>query len=301
MALPIIHHPDYVAPLKSDHRFPMSKYGYLRGSLISRGLIGEGGYISPDPIPEGALKRVHDAGYVERVLSMQLSEGEQRRIGLPRTEQVVRRARLASAGTVLAARMALEHGIACNGAGGSHHAGPDGGAGYCTFNDVAVALRLLLDEGAIRRALVIDADVHHGDGTAKIFADDRAVFTLSIHAEKNYPARKPPSDLDLGLPDGVENAEYLMALRAALRQAFAAGPFDMAFYNAGVDPHRDDRLGRLALTDDGLRERDRLALSMCRARTVPVVGVLGGGYGDDKHAIAERHAILFEEAARLTG
>ncbi len=299
MALPIVHHPHYVAPLKPDHRFPMSKYGYVRDALVSRGLIEEGGWVSPDLISAPALTRVHDAGYVQRVFSLSLSEDEQRRIGLPRTERVVRRARLASAGTALAAKLALEHGIACNGAGGSHHAGPDGGAGFCTFNDVAVAVQALLDAGSIRRALVIDADVHHGDGTAEIFADDPAVFTLSIHAEKNYPVRKPNSDLDIALPDGVEDANYAKAFRAGLRQAFAAGPYDIAFYNAGVDPHRDDRLGRLALSDVGLRERDRLALSSCRARGIPVVGVLGGGYGDDKRAVAERHAIMFEEAARL--
>jgi len=300
VALPIVHHPHYVAPLKPDHRFPMSKYGYLRDALIARGLIADGGWVSPDLISAETLTRVHDAGYVERVFTLSLSEEEQRRIGLPRTERVVRRARLASAGTVLAARLALQHGIACNGAGGSHHAGPEGGAGFCTFNDVAVAIKALLDEGAIRRALVIDADVHQGDGTAKIFANDPAVFTLSIHAEKNYPVRKPASDLDIALPDGVEDVDYMLALKAGLRQAFQAGPFDLAFYNAGVDPHRDDRLGRLALSDAGLRERDRLALTACRARGVPVVGVIGGGYGDDKVAVAERHVILFEEAARLS-
>ncbi len=301
MALPIIHHPDYVAPLKPDHRFPMSKYGYLRESLIARGLIEEGRYIKPEPIPVDALKRAHDPAYVERALSLTLTVEEQRRIGLPRTPHVVRRSRLASAGTLMAARIALENGIACNGAGGSHHAAPEGGAGFCIFNDVAVALRVLLDEGTVQRALVIDADVHQGDGTAKVFAEDDAVYTLSIHAEKNYPLRKPPSDLDLGLPDKMEDAEYLSALRSAISQALAAGPFDIAFYNAGVDPHKDDHLGRLSLSDDGLRGRDRLALSMCRAQDLPVVGVLGGGYDDDKRAVAERHAILFEEAVRLAG
>lgn len=278
----------------------MSKYGYLRDALIARGLIGESGCAAPDPISAEALMRVHDAGYVRRALALALTEEEQRRIGLPRSEEVIRRARLASAGTLLAAHLALRHGIACNGAGGSHHAGPEGGAGFCTFNDVAVAIRALREEGAVRRALVIDADVHQGDGTARIFAGDRAVFTLSIHAEKNYPVRKPASDLDIALPDGTGDAAYLTAMRAGLRQAFRAGPYDIAFYNAGVDPHREDRLGRLSLSDDGLRERDRLALSACRARGVPVVGVIGGGYGDDKRVVAGRHAILFEEAARLT-
>ncbi len=301
MSLPIVHHPDYVAPLRPGHSFPMSKYGYLRAGLERRGLMRTGSWLAPAPAKPGQLALAHDPAYVARALELRLGDEEVRRIGLPRTEQVIRRARLAAAGTTLAARLALEAGIACNGAGGSHHAAREGGAGYCVFNDVAVAAASLLAEGVVRRVLVIDADVHQGDGTAAIFADDPRAFTLSIHAEKNFPARKRRSDLDVALADGVMDAAYLEAFAAALDAAFAAFAPDLAFYNAGVDAHANDRLGRLALSDGGLRARDRLALAACRARGTPVVGVLGGGYAADPAVVAERHAILFEEAAALAG
>jgi acetoin utilization deacetylase AcuC-like enzyme len=235
----------------------------------------------------------------DRLGRLNLTDAEVRRIGLPRTERVVRRARLAAAGTTLAARLAIEHGIACNAAGGSHHAAADHGAGYCVFNDVAVACATLLAEGRVGRILVFDADVHQGDGTARIFAAEPRVVTVSLHAERNFPARKAVSDIDVGLPDGMENAAYLEALAAALTAALALGPFDLVFYNAGVDVHRDDRLGRLNLTDAGLRARDRMALARLRGAGLPTVGVLGGGYADDPAAVAERHAVLFEEAAAL--
>ncbi len=301
MTLPIVHHPDYVAPLRRDHGFPMSKYGYLRAALERRGIMRAGAWLAPAPASATMLGLAHDAAYVARALGLRLGPDEVRRIGLPQTEQVVRRARLAAAGTTLAARLAIEHGVACNGAGGSHHAGHDAGAGYCVFNDVAVAAATLLAEGVARRVLVIDADVHQGDGTARIFAGDPRVFTFSIHAARNFPARKATSDLDVALDDATGDAAYLEAFAAGLDAAFAAAKPDLAFYNAGVDVHRDDRLGRLALGDDGLRARDRMALTAARGRGVPVVGVLGGGYGDDPGIIAERHAALFEEAAALAG
>ncbi|TVQ54524.1 MAG: histone deacetylase [Rhodobacteraceae bacterium] len=299
MSLPIVHHPDYVAALKPGHRFPMSKYGCLRVALEARGLMKPGGWLAPAPAGPGALTLAHDPAYVDRALGLTLTAAETRRIGLPATAQVVRRARLAAAGTTLAARLALDTGVAANGAGGSHHAGPEGGAGYCVFNDVGVAAATLLAEGRVGRVLVIDADVHQGDGTARLFAADPRVFTVSIHAARNYPAEKAASDLDVALPDGADDAAYLAALAPALDAAFAAARPDLVFYNAGVDVHRDDRLGRLALTDAGIRARDRMALSAARRRGLPVVGVLGGGYADDPAVVAERHAILFEEAAAL--
>jgi acetoin utilization deacetylase AcuC-like enzyme len=299
MSLPIVHHPDYVAPLRAGHSFPMSKYGYLRLGLERRGLMRAGDWVAPAPAPAPLLRLVHDTAYVDRALSLTLGADEVRRIGLPQTEAVIRRARLAAAGALLAARLALEHGIACNGAGGSHHAGPEGGAGYCVFNDVAVAAATLLAEGRVRRVMVIDADVHQGDGTAKIFGGDPRVFTLSIHAERNFPARKARSSLDVGLPDGTMDTAYLDALSAAVQAAFAAFTPDIVFYNAGVDVHLNDRLGRLALSDSGLRLRDRTVLGAVRARGLPVAAVLGGGYDDDPAVVAERHAVLFEEAAAL--
>ncbi len=296
--LPIVHHPDYVAPLKPGHPFPMSKYGYLREALVARGLLSPGAYPAPAPASAAQIALAHDPGYVGRVLGQTLDAREIRRIGLPGTERVARRARLSSAGTLLAAWLALEHGIACNSAGGSHHAGPDTGAGYCVFNDVAVAARNLLAQGVAGPMLVIDADVHQGDGTARIFAGDPRVFTFSIHAEKNFPARKAASDLDIGLPDGTGDDDYLQALRHGVAQALAAARPRLVFYNAGVDVWAGDRLGRLGLSEAGIRARDALVIGAVRAAGVPLVGVAGGGYDDAPERLAARHAILFEEAAR---
>ena len=298
MDLPIVYHPDYMAPLKPGHRFPMSKYGYLRRALMARGLMaGHGGHVAPGEARFAQVAAVHDPAYVDRVLTQTLSAWEVRVIGLPATPQMARRAMLSAAGTTLAGRLALEHGVACNAAGGSHHAGPEGGSGYCVFNDVGIAARTLLDEGQVARVLVVDLDVHQGDGTARIFADEPAVFTLSVHAEKNFPTRKAVSSLDIGLPDGLEDAAYLARVAAALDEVLAGFRPDLAFYNAGVDPHAADRLGRLKLSSAGLRARDRLVLRGLRASGVPVAGVLGGGYDSDIEALAERHALLFEEAA----
>lgn len=298
MPLPIVHHPDYQAPLRPDHRFPMSKYGFLREALIERRLLSPGLYVAPGQASAELLALAHDRSYVDRALSLSLSAAEIRRIGLPQTERVFRRGRLSAAGTLLAGRLALRHGIACNSAGGSHHAGPEGGAGFCTFNDVGVAALAMLGQGLARRILVVDCDAHQGDGTAKIFAGDDRVFTLSLHGAKNYPFEKAQSDLDVPLEDGVGDAAYLAALAQALETALAAGPYDLAFYNAGVDVLAADKLGRLALTEDGLRARDRQVIATLRAAGLPIAGAIGGGYDDDPKRLAARHAILFEEAAR---
>jgi len=298
VSLPVVFHPDYVTPLRPGHRFPMSKYGYLRQHLLDAGLIAPGGYLSPAEASVGLLTLAHAPDYVDKVLGKTLGGKEVRAIGLPLSDRLVRRVRLSSAGTLLAARLAMEHGVACNGAGGSHHAAHGAGSGYCVFNDVAVAAAALISEGVIGKALVIDLDVHQGDGTAQIFADQAAVFTLSVHAAKNFPARKKPSDLDAPLPDATDDANYLRALARTLEQAEDVSP-DIIFYNAGVDVHREDRLGRLALTDDGLAARDAYVMNWAKARQTPVVGVLGGGYGPDPAVIAARHVSLFEQAAKL--
>ncbi|MDT8344039.1 MAG: histone deacetylase [Thermohalobaculum sp.] len=297
--LPIVHHPDYLAPLKPGHSFPMSKYGYLREALLRRGLMAPGRYLAPAPATAAQIALAHDPGYVARVFEGRLTAAEIRRIGLPGTEAVARRARLSGAGTLLAAWLALEHGIAANSAGGSHHAGPEGGAGYCVFNDVAIAIRNLRAQGFAGRILVIDADVHQGDGTARIFAGDAGVFCLSVHAARNFPARKAQSDLDVALADRTGDAGYLDALGAAIDQAVAAAQPALVFYNAGVDVWEGDRLGRLAVTMAGLRARERLVLEAVRGRALPLVIVIGGGYDTDPERLATRHALVFEEAARL--
>ena len=302
MALPpIIHHPAYVADLPDGHRFPMQKFGALMDVIVGEGLVGPGGAVTPILAPEGWLTLAHDPAYVSGVLHQTLDAGTQRRIGFPVEETVARRSRAATAGTVLAARLALEHGVACNTAGGSHHAHADGGAGFCVFNDVAVAIRVLQADGLIDRALVVDLDVHQGDGTARIFEADDSVVTYSVHAAENYPVRKANSDLDIALPDGVRDEAYLEMLRETLPHLISTAEPDIVLYNAGVDPHRDDKLGRLSLSDGGLAARDHNVLSLMQSLGLPVACVIGGGYADDVEVLAHRHATLHRAAAAVFG
>ncbi len=294
---PVVHHPAYSADMPEGHRFPMGKYAALAQVLIDEELVPEGGFSRPEPASFAALAAVHDPAYVRQVFDQTVPHEVERRIGLPITRSVAHRARAATGGTILAARLALEHGLACNTAGGSHHAGPDGGAGFCTFNDVAVAAAMLLDEGAVAQVLVVDCDVHQGDGTARIFEHDPRVFTFSMQGEKNYPVRRAVSDLDIELPDGTADAPYLERLAAALPGLMERVRPDLVFYIAGVDPHADDRLGRLSLTDAGLAARDAYVLAQC-LRRAPVVGVIGGGYDRDVPALGKRHATLHRAAAK---
>lgn len=296
MKLPIVHHPDYDARFPAGHRFPMGKYGRLIELLRDEGLAGADNLVVPQPAAADDLARAHDRDYIEQVVGCRVPPAVEREIGFPVDARVARRAQLASAGTLLAARIALDTGIACNTAGGSHHARRSQGAGFCTFNDVAVAALKLLDEGMIANALVVDLDVHQGDGTADILRHEPRVFTFSMHAAKNYPARKTVSDLDVELEDGMEDAAYLEKLAAALANLAQLQP-GIVFYNAGVDPHTDDRLGRLALSDEGLAARDAMVISHFRERAIPLCGVIGGGYSRDVDAVAARHAILFKTAA----
>jgi acetoin utilization deacetylase AcuC-like enzyme len=296
--IPIVHHPDYDAPLPDGHRFPMRKFAALADILRAEGLAPNG-FEVPTPATWEQLIAAHTPAYVDAVLTQTVARDVERRIGLPVSEPVARRACAATGGTLLTARLALAHGLACNTAGGSHHAARAGGAGFCVFNDVAVAALALLEEGAVHRVLVIDLDVHQGDGTADIFRDDPRVFTFSMHCAENFPSRKIAGDLDVAPRKGMGDEGYLAALDGALSQALDAGPFDLAFYNAGVDPHADDALGLLKLSDAGLAARERKVLSVVRAAGVPVAGVIGGGYGPDINVIARRHAILHRTAASI--
>lgn len=296
MNLPVVHSPDYDARFPADHRFPMGKYTHLIDILRSDGLIEGSGYHRPEPAAAEILCLAHDRAYVEHVVAATVPQPIEKIIGFPVCERVALRARAATAGTILAARLALEEGVACNTAGGSHHARHAHGAGFCTFNDVAVAAKLLLNEGTISRALVIDLDVHQGDGTAEIFEDEPRVFTVSVHAERNYPNEKAASDMDIALPDGVRDDAYIEIVEDTLICAMLGGRPDIVFYNAGVDPHHADRLGRLCLTDEGLRRREKLVIGFFRERGIPLCGVIGGGYGRDAAAVAARHAILFHAA-----
>ncbi len=297
MPLPIVHHPAYRADMPDGHRFPMGKFARLAQVLAEEGLVPEG-FHTPEPASAALLTAVHDPAYIRMILDADAPREVERRLGLPVTPSVAARACAAVGGTLLAARLALTHGIACNTAGGSHHAAAGYGSGFCTFNDVAVAARALLDEGAVRRVLVVDLDVHQGDGTAFIFEREPRVFTFSMHGAKNFPARRAASDLDVDLPDGTGDDAYLAELHGRLPQVLKRSAPDLVFYNAGVDPHADDKLGRLALSDAGLAARDAYVLATCRRAGVPVAGVIGGGYGPDVGVLARRHATLHREAAR---
>lgn len=275
----------------------MSKYKFLMAAIKERGLAWQDNLFTPAPAQVSWLKMAHCPTYVDQVVASAVPAKIEREIGFAVDERVSRRARLAVAGTLLAGRLAMEHGIACNAAGGSHHARRDQGAGFCTLNDVGVAASVLLAERSVTRIAVVDLDVHQGDGTAQIFSGEDRVFTFSMHAQRNYPVRKVRSDIDIGLPDGTDDQTYLDTLGAALPEILGLSKPDIVFYNAGVDPHGCDRLGRLTLTDDGLRRRDRVVMGFFRKNGIPVCGVIGGGYSTDIEALAARHAILFESAA----
>jgi acetoin utilization deacetylase AcuC-like enzyme len=299
MPLHIVHHPDYDANFPADHRFPMGKYRALMDALRSRGLIAPEALHLPGLPLAAWLELAHEPGYVAQVVNCTVPPAIEREIGFAVVERVSRRAQLATSGTLLAARLALEHGIACNTAGGSHHARRAQGAGFCTLNDVGVAGSVLLAERAVERVLVVDLDVHQGDGTADIFAGEPGVFTFSMHAARNFPVRKIASSLDVALPDKTGDAAYLEQLRLVLPELERRARPDIVFYNAGVDPHAEDRLGRLALSDDGLRDRERTVIAYFRDRNIPLCGVIGGGYSTDLAVLAARHAILFEVAAEF--
>jgi acetoin utilization deacetylase AcuC-like enzyme len=291
----------FVLPLPEAHRFPMTKYRRLRERLIDERVLAPDDLRVPDPAAWHDLLLAHDAAYVDAVANGTLPAAAQRRIGFPWSPQMVERSRRSVGATVAAARIAIDPrlaaGVAANLAGGTHHAFHDRGEGYCVFNDVAVAARVLLRDGGIRRAAVVDCDVHQGNGTAAIFRNDPSVFTFSMHAAGNFPFRKEVSDLDVAFADGAGDDEYLSALAAHLPQVLDRHQPDVVFYLAGADPYEGDRLGRLKLTIGGLRTRDRLVFGACRARDLPVVVTMSGGYCPDVETIVTIHVNTVREAA----
>jgi len=301
MVLPVVHHPAFTAPVPAGHRFPMAKFGRVMALLLEDGVVTPAQVHVPEPAPRAWLERAHASDYIDGVLTQSLDAAAVRRIGLPVTPEVALRSRAANGGTVLTARLALAHGVACNTAGGSHHAFAGYGSGFCVFNDVAVATRVLLAEGAIGRALVIDLDVHQGDGTAALLADEPRVFTFSMHCRNNFPLKKQTSDLDLALDAGLEDDAYLRLLAWHLPELLDDVRPDLVFFNAGVDPHEKDKLGRLALTEAGLVARERLVFETCLHRGVPVAGVLGGGYAPGLEQLARLHSIQHRIAAQVLG
>lgn len=291
----------YFVRLPDGHPFPMGKFRALHRLLLAEGLIRPDDIVAPREASWSDLLLVHTDDYLRRFAAGRLTRAEERRAGLPWSPALVHRSRVAVQGTLNAALMALEDGVAANLAGGTHHAMPGHAEGFCLFNDVAVALRVLLRSAWIGRAVVIDLDVHQGNGTAHAFADDPRVYTFSMHGAKNYPFRKPPSTRDVGLPDGADDAAYLAALRVHLPAVLAAGPFDVAFYLAGVDVLAGDRYGRLALSPAGVAARDRLVIRSVREAGVPLVLLLSGGYAVSPERTAELHALSHRAAAEVFG
>lgn len=285
-------------PLPLGHPFPMAKYAALKQRLLEDGVLAPEDVRRSEPAPLEWITRVHDADYVARAVEGKLEAEEVRKLGFPWSPALVERARAAVYGTVMAAAAALEHGVAGNLAGGTHHAFRDHGEGYCLFNDLAVAIAVLRAEGAAQRPFIVDLDVHQGNGTASMFADDPSVFTFSVHGVGNYPARKERSTVDVELPDGCDDAAYLDTIERFLPDAIAEHRTDLLLYQAGVDALAEDRLGRLALTRAGLARRDEVVFQAAEKLGIPIVVTLGGGYANPLDATVEAHANVWRAARR---
>jgi acetoin utilization deacetylase AcuC-like enzyme len=295
-----IYYSDHlIVPLPEGHRFPMPKYSKLHAAVVAAQLPGVE-LLPSEPATDEQLLLAHDAEYVNKVLTGGLSEKEIRRTGFPWSPDLVKRSRYSVGGTITACRTALREGYAANLAGGTHHAYPDHGEGYCVFNDVAIAARAMQREGRLQRVVMIDLDVHQGNGTAAIFANDPSVYTFSVHGQKNFPFHKEKSDLDIALPDGSGDDEFLAAVRAGTPQAIEEARADLAIYIAGADPYVEDRLGRLAMTKAGLLERDRTVLDLCSLAGLPVALVMGGGYAKNVDDVVDIHLQTFRLAAQFS-
>ncbi|MCY7331520.1 MAG: histone deacetylase [Pseudanabaena sp. CAN_BIN31] len=299
MDLPIAYHPNYVAPIANTNRFPMEKFRLLYEMLLADGVARPEQFFSPELPDLEAIALVHDREYVDAYWQGNLDPQAQRRIGLPWSPELAYRTRIAVGGTLLTARLALAHGLACNTAGGTHHAFPSYGSGFCIFNDLAIAARVLLREGLIKKVLIVDLDVHQGDGTALIFQNQPNVFTFSMHCQINFPSIKQISDRDVPLAEGMEDDEYLRTLAAHLPDLLSEIKPDLVLYDAGVDPHIGDRLGKLALTDAGIYRRDMQVLSTCASQGFPVACVIGGGYCEDMRSLVYRHSLLHRAASNV--
>ena len=299
MSLPVVYHPDYTSSLPPGHRFPMPKFGKVYDCLVRNGIVGLDQFHCPERPPQAWLELVHAPQYVEAYCAGTLDARAMRRIGFPWAARLVNRTCIAVGGTVLTAHLALQHGLACNTAGGTHHAFREYGSGFCIFNDLAIAARVVQQQGLAQRILIIDLDVHQGDGTAAIFQNDASVFTFSMHCAANFPFHKQQSDLDVPLPIGMEDDAYLATLAHYLPDLLSQVRPDLVFYDAGVDPHAEDLLGKLALTDAGLYRRDGMVLQACIGRGYPVACVIGGGYQKEIDSLARRHCIVHQVAGDL--
>jgi len=295
MELPVINHEDYFAKIGDDHKFPINKFGELANYLLKKKIINH--FHKPYPCSVKTLKGAHSQTYINNIINKSLDQNGVKKIGFPLVDSVVKRSLVATGGTVLASKLALEHRIACNTAGGSHHANFDGGAGYCVFNDVAVAANYLLNKGLVKKILIVDLDVHQGNGNSDIFENNKNVFTFSMHSKSNYPAKKSKSDLDIELEDNTEDQKYIETLKDSI-QLLNKQKFDFVFYIAGVDVHFNDRLGKLKLSDDGIKKREEIVIGNFFSKKIPICGVLGGGYNKNFDKLVELHSILHETCAK---
>ena len=296
MELPVVNHKDYEAQLNDDNKFPIKKFGELAKALIKNKIVKN--FYIPEPCSVETLKEAHTEDYINKIKNKTLDKNEIRKIGFPLVDSVVRRSFIATGGTVLATKLALNYGIACNTAGGSHHATSNEGAGFCVFNDVAVAAKYLTTRGLANRILIIDLDVHQGNGNSEIFKNDNQVFTFSMHSKVNYPAKKSVSDLDIELEENLEDREYIHILKNNLKY-LNEEEFDFVFYIAGVDIHYNDRLGKLKISDNGIFERDELVIDNFFSNKIPICGVLGGGYNEDFNKLVELHSSLHKTCAKF--
>ena len=293
MNVPIINHPDYVAQIGDDHRFPIKKFGELIKILKKKNIAKDQNTFEPTEVSKSTLLNVHNEEYINKINNLTLTQDEIRKLGFPLVSSVRRRSFVATGGTVLASKLAVKNKLACNTAGGSHHAFSDQGNGYCVFNDVAVAAKYLKKKYKFEKILILDLDVHQGDGTAKIFENDNSFFTVSIHSKKNYPSKKQSSDIDIELDDGMEDEEYLSVVNQLIKK-IESQDFNFVFYVAGVDIHCDDRLGKLNISEAGIRKREKMVINHFFKKNIPLCGVLGGGYNHDFEQLVNLHSILHE-------
>ncbi len=289
MELPVVNHPEYVAKINENSVFPIKKFSSLADYLLRNKIVKN--FHIPKECSIETLSKSHSLKYINHIKNQTLDKRSETKIGFPINSSVVKRSFLATGGTVLASKLALEHKLACNTAGGSHHAFYDYGAGYCVFNDVAVAANYLKYKKKIKNILILDLDVHQGNGNSDIFKNDKDIFTFSMHCKSNYPAKKSKSDLDIELEDGIGDEEYLSTLKKNIMDLNSI-KFDFVFYIAGVDVHFDDKLGKLKLTDDGINERDKIIIENYFSKKIPLCGVLGGGYNKSFEKLIELHALL---------
>tara|TARA_Y100001970_G_scaffold291378_1_gene428305 strand:- start:939 stop:1832 length:894 start_codon:yes stop_codon:yes gene_type:complete len=296
MELPIVNHPDYVAKINEDNKFPIKKFGKLANHLKENNIVKK--FFVPKPCSFETLNQAHSKDYITKIQNKTLDQLSQKKIGFPLNESVVKRSFVATGGTVLASKLAINFGLACNTAGGSHHANYNEGAGFCIFNDVAVAARYLQKKGYARRILILDLDVHQGNGTADIFKKDNSVFTFSMHCKSNYPAKKAQSDIDVELEDSLEDKEYLATLKKYILYLNEES-FDFVFYIAGVDIHCEDKLGKLKISDEGIKTRDQIVINNFYQKRIPLCGVLGGGYNKDFDKLVELHSMLHKSCSEI--